>query len=214
METLRKKDAPKEPFELFELWYRATLDRAAKESAAREFGGEPTAFSLATADSSGRPAVRVILLKSYDENGFVFYTNYDSEKGAQLAANPHAELNFYWGSFARQVRVSGRVEKVTAEESDRYFASRDRASQVGAWASRQSQVLDDRGVLEDRAAEIERRFKDSEQVPRPPRWGGFLLIPEWFEFWQSRPNRLHDRLRYRRRGPSADDGWLIERLSP
>jgi pyridoxamine 5'-phosphate oxidase len=171
---------------------------------------EPNAMSLATADADGAPSVRIVLLKGYDERGFVFFTNYDSRKGRELAANPRAALLFAWLDLERQVRVTGPVERVARAETEAYFATRPRGAQLGAWASPQSAVIDGREELERRLAAVEARFADT-QVPPPPHWGGFRVRPETVEFWQGRPDRLHDRLRYRQR---ADGGWRLERLAP
>ncbi|HEX2196974.1 MAG TPA: pyridoxamine 5'-phosphate oxidase [Actinomycetota bacterium] len=169
----------------------------------------PNTMTLATADANGRPSARMVLLKGFDHRGFVFYTNYASRKSRELAANPQAALVFYWSRLERQVRVEGRVEKVAAEESDAYFASRPLESRLGAWASRQSAPLGSRSELEDRVAELERRYSDG-AVPRPPHWGGWLVRPDAIELWQGRPNRLHDRFLYTRRG----DSWERVRLYP
>ena len=167
-------------------------------------------MTLATATPDGRPSARMVLLKGVDARGFAFFTNYESRKGAELAANPRAALVFFWVQLERQVRVEGRVERLSAEESDAYFASRPEGSQLGAWASQQSAVLPDRGPLEARYEELRAQY-EGQEVPRPTFWGGFRVVPETVEFWQGRVNRLHDRLRYRRQ----DDGsWVIERLSP
>ena len=168
-----------------------------------------TAMSLGTADASGRPAVRIVLLHGLDTRGFVFFTNYDSRKGRDLATNPQAALCFYWPTLDEQIRVEGRVERATTDESDAYFTSRPRGSQLGAWASAQSHVLATREQLEQEYRAVESRFADA-TVPRPPFWGGFRIIPSRIEFWYGRPDRLHDRLVYTREG----DGWKIERLYP
>lgn len=170
---------------------------------------EPNAMALATATPDGRPSVRMVLLKGFDSSGFVFYTNYESRKGSELAANPAAALAFYWGALERQVRVEGRVSPVDAAHSDAYFHSRPTGSQLSAAASRQSQVIPTREALEAEVAALTARYGD-QPVPRPAYWGGFRLAPSNVEFWQGRANRLHDRLRYRRDG----DAWIIERLSP
>jgi pyridoxamine 5'-phosphate oxidase len=170
---------------------------------------EPNAMALATATPEGRPSARIVLLRGYDERGFAFFTNYESRKGRELDANPHAALVFHWHDLDRQVRVEGRVERVSAEESDTYFQSRPASSRLGAWASRQSEVIPDRTVLEARNRALELQYPGG-QIPRPEHWGGYRVVPAVIEFWQGRPSRLHDRLRYTR----SDRGWLIERLSP
>jgi pyridoxamine 5'-phosphate oxidase len=188
-----------DPLAQFRLWladaYAAITDR-------------PEAVMLATARPDGGVSARMVLLKGVD-HGFVFFTNYESEKGRQLEANPEAALVFWWPPLDRQVRVEGRTAKVTAEESDDYFATRARGSQLGAWASDQSRVIAGRQTLEDRLSELTARFEGG-PVPRPPHWGGFRLLPESVELWQGQPDRLHDRFRYER----AEDGWRLVRLAP
>lgn len=169
----------------------------------------PNTMTLATATPDGRPSARMVLLKGFDRDGFVFYTNYDSRKSRELSGNPHAALVFYWARLERQVRVEGRVERVSPEESDAYFASRPLESRLGAWASRQSAPLASRGELEDRVAQLGEQHSSGD-VPRPPHWGGWIVRPESIELWQGRPNRLHDRFVYTRR----DDGWDRLRLYP
>lgn len=171
---------------------------------------EPNAFCLATVDSEGRPDARFVLLRGLDERGLVFYTNCQSAKGVQLAAHPYATAVFWWGALERQVRIRGAVELVSPEEADAYFATRPRGHQLSAWVSPQSQVVPDREWLEARLAEVEREF-EGKPVPRPPYWLGYRIVPDIFEFWQGRPNRLHDRLRYTRQ---SDGRWAIERLAP
>lgn len=171
---------------------------------------EPTAMTLATVDSGGRPSARVVLLKGFDERGFTFFTNYASRKAEELAANPWAALNFFWPCLHRQVRIEGVVARVTEVESDEYYASRPPGSQVGAWASPQSRPIPDRAALESAVAEVEARFAGRSPLPRPEFWGGYRLRPVAIEFWQGRTSRLHDRLRYRLEGTE----WRIERLAP
>lgn len=172
---------------------------------------EANAMVLATADAAGRPSARMVLLKGVGERGFVFYTNCGSRKARELQDNPAASLVFPWSQLERQVRVEGRVEPVGPQETADYWASRPRGARLGAWASRQSQVVASRRVLEERFAELDERFPH--EVPLPPFWGGYRLVPDSVEFWQGRPDRLHDRLRYRR-DPGQDGGWLVERLAP
>ncbi len=190
-----------DPVEQFRTWL-----------AAAEAAGliNPEAMTLATATPDGRPSARMVLLKGVNERGFVFFTNYESRKAAELEANPRAALVFYWPALERQVRVEGRVERTTAAESDAYFRSRPWGSRLGALASPQSRVIPGRDVLERRMEELLRRYPDHD-IPRPAHWGGYRLIPVLFEFWQGQPNRLHDRLCYERR---ADGGWDIRRLAP
>jgi pyridoxamine 5'-phosphate oxidase len=180
------------------------------EEAAAAGVTEPNAMTLATASADGVPSARMVLLKGVDDRGLVFYTNYGSRKGDELAANPRAALVLYWAPLERQVRVEGRVEKVSREESATYFASRPRGSRLGALASPQSAVVAGRSVLEERLAELETAHP-GEDVPLPDNWGGYLVVPEVVELWQGRPNRLHDRLRYRADGRG---GWIRERLAP
>ncbi|MEK6300717.1 MAG: pyridoxamine 5'-phosphate oxidase [Acidobacteriota bacterium] len=170
----------------------------------------PNAMTLATATPGGVPSARVVLLKSFDEHGFVFYTNYESDKGRELDENPAAALVFYWAEMARQVRISGRVTRTSREESEAYFQTRPLDSQLGALASRQSEVIGSRDVLESKMEELLKRYQNN-AVPLPSFWGGYRLAPATIEFWQGRPSRLHDRLRYTKR---SDGKWLIERLSP
>lgn len=198
---LDEADALADPFAQFQSWFADVLEADRHD---------PTAMTLATADREGRPSARIVLLKGYDERGFVFFTNYGSRKGRELEENPHAALVFYWPDFDRQVRVEGTVERATREESEEYFRSRPRGSRLGAWASPQSAVIAGREDLERRLREVEEKFLDGD-VPPPDFWGGYRLRPEVIEFWQGRPSRLHDRLRYSR---LPEGGWKIERLSP
>ena len=198
---LDEGDLDADPIRQFQAWFYAAR-------AASPF--EPNAMALATVGADGRPSVRMVLLKGLDERGFVFYSNYESRKGRELADTPWAALDFFWPEMERQVRVEGRVERVTAEESDSYFHSRPVGSQLSAAASRQSEVISGRDVLEQRVADLGQQYRDQE-IPRPEYWGGYRVVPDFIEFWQGRVNRLHDRLRYRL---SADGSWKIERLSP
>ena len=198
---LDEGDIDPDPFVQFNRWMRDALDAKLRM---------PNEMTLATADSRGRPAARIVLLKGLDDRGFTFFTNYESRKGKHLAENPHAALVFYWADLERQIDVAGHVEKVSVDESEAYWRTRPPASRRAAWASRQSEVIQNRDELEDRVRQIEERWADDD-IPLPPQWGGFRLIPETIEFWQGRPNRLHDRLIYRK---VAEMGWLIERLSP
>lgn len=198
---LEEAELAEDPFTQFQLWFDAAV--------AAELP-EPNAMTLATATKDGRPSARMVLLKQMDDRGFVFFSNYESRKGKELAENPRAALIFFWVDLERQVRVEGSVEHVSAEVSAEYFHSRPHGSQIGSAASHQSQVISGREVLERRAAELEAEYPDSE-IPLPDFWGGFRVIPESVEFWQGRLNRLHDRLRYRKDDNGA---WVVERLSP
>ncbi len=198
---LNETDLLDTPFQQFQRWLEQAI--AAKLP-------EPNAMTLATLSKEGKPIARMVLLKGLDEKGFVFYTNYDSAKGKQLTETDSAALVFWWAGLERQVRVEGMVEKVSSEESDAYFQSRPKASQLGAWASPQSQVIKNRGVLEKRLAELEEKYA-TEKVPRPPHWGGFRVIPTAIEFWQGRPSRLHDRIRYEL---DEKGDWFYQRLAP
>jgi pyridoxamine 5'-phosphate oxidase len=197
--ALDEEHADADPIKQFSRWW----DEALKSEAL-----EANAMTLATADASGRPSARTVLVKDFDARGFVFYTNYDSRKGRDLAANPRASLLFFWPELERQVRIDGTVEKVSAEESDAYFNSRPLASRIGAWASPQSQPISGKAWLMAKAAEM--GVRHGLNPPRPPHWGGYRLRPEEMEFWQGRPSRLHDRLLYRPDG----SGWRRQRLAP
>ena len=198
---LDESDAAPDPIEQFRGWFDGALAADLHE---------PNAMTLATATPEGRPSARIVLIKGFDERGFIFYTNYEGRKAGELEANPHCALVFYWAELERQVRIEGRVRRISDEESDAYFASRPRGSQLGAWVSEQSRSIENRGALEQRLRGLEREYEGRE-IPRPPFWGGYRVEPEVIEFWQGRENRLHDRLQYRR---SEDGGWERERLQP
>ena len=204
-ETLDERDVAPDPVRQFEHWF----DEAVKAQVP-----EPNAMTLATADADGRPSARVVLLKGFDGSGFVFFTNYASRKGRDLAARRDAALSFFWPELERQVRIEGAVGKIGEAESAEYFASRPRPARLGAWASPQSEVIEGRSALEARFAAAEARYRDAgENIPRPPHWGGYRLVPVVIEFWQGRPSRLHDRIRYRSQPPHSP-AWTIERLAP
>ncbi|MGQ0604563.1 MAG: pyridoxamine 5'-phosphate oxidase [Anaerolineales bacterium] len=197
---LNESEVSPDPLAQFQRWFDEAVAAGIEE---------PNAMTLATATRDGKPSARMVLLKSVDARGFTFFTNHDSRKARELAENPHAALVFHWQPLHRQVRVTGAVEKVSAEESDAYFAARPREAQLGAWASRQSSGLPNRAALEAEFERLQREYADR-QPPRPPHWGGYRLSPVEIEFWQGRPHRLHDRLHYRHEG----ERWVIERLAP
>ncbi len=196
---LRRADLDPDPIRQFGLWFTAAVEAGISEV---------NAMTLATVSRENRPTARVVLLKGYNQTGFVFYTNYGSEKGRHLERNSQAALVLLWKELERQIRIEGVAEKISREESTRYFHSRPRGSQLGAIVSPQSEVIDSREVLEAKLAEIEKRYAG--EIPLPPNWGGFIVHPERMEFWQGRPNRLHDRFRYTREGGS----WRLDRLAP
>ncbi len=191
-----------EPIVQFGKWFQEALDAGVPE---------PNAMTLATATSEGKPSARIVLLKGFDRQGFSFFTNYQSRKGLEFEQNPFAALVFWWIELERQVRIEGRVEKLPPEQSAEYFQSRPRGSQIGAWASPQSAVIESRAVLETRVHELEQEYAGVETLPRPEHWGGYLVIPTIIEFWQGRPNRLHDRICYTLQ---SDGTWNIKRLAP
>jgi len=193
-------DVDPDPIVQFHAWFEETLTADLHE---------PNAMIVATATTEGRPSARTVLLKGYDQRGFVFYTNYEGRKAGELEANPACALLFYWGELERQVRIEGHANRLSDDESDAYFTSRPRGSRLGAWASEQSRPVEDRSVLEERVRALEAEY-ESREVPRPPFWGGYRVEPEVIEFWQGRENRLHDRLVYQRTG----GGWRVERLQP
>jgi pyridoxamine 5'-phosphate oxidase len=193
-----------DPLRQFQLWLQQALEAKLPE---------PNAMTLATVGADGRPSTRIVLIKGCDERGIVWFTNYHSRKGRELAGQPHAALQFHWVEFERVVRIEGRVDKVSDQESDAYYASRPLDSRIGAWASPQSEVIGSRAVLVANAAKV--GAQHLLHPPRPPHWGGYRLVPDGWEFWQGRPSRLHDRLRYRRPPASvATDPWIRERLAP
>ena len=198
--ALDEAGADLDPFQQFAAWFADAHEATVPE---------PNAMTVATATPDGRPSARVVLLKGYDAHGFVFYTNYESRKGRELEVTPYVALVFFWPALERQVRITGSVSRVSRDETERYFQSRPRGSRLGAWASRQSAVVGDRAEVEARLAELDRQYGDD--IPAPPHWGGYRVAPDTFEFWQGRPNRLHDRLQYTRQ---PDGSWRIERLSP
>ncbi len=198
---LRRADLHSDPLQQFGAWFAAALAADIRDV---------NAMTLATATPDGKPSARIVLLKGFDDRGFAFFTNYDSEKGRQLEANPCAALVFYWVQLERQVRISGPVERTSREDSAAYFHSRPVGSRLGAWASKQSEVVDARQILDTRLTEMTERFENGD-VPLPPHWGWYRVKPDKFEFWQGRPNRLHDRFLYSRQ---AGGGWQIDRLAP
>lgn len=204
---LLETDLVAHPIEQFKLWF---------EQAVAANLVEPNAMTIATVTSEGKPSARIVLLKQFDDRGFVFYTNYNSQKGQELQACPYAALVFLWGDLERQVRIEGKIELVAESEATDYFHSRPASSQLGAWASDQSKIVEDRSVLETRLQQLETEYRDPtgqrsyRSIPKPPHWGGVRVIPQEIEFWQGRPSRLHDRLRYQ----LIADRWQIDRLAP
>jgi pyridoxamine 5'-phosphate oxidase len=200
--ALDRKDVAENPFLQFEKWFEEVMKSGLLE---------PNAMTLATVSKSGQPSARIVLLKAFDERGFVFYTNYHSMKGQEMAENPKVALVFLWLGLQRQVRIEGRVEKVSEEETLAYFRSRPRGSQIGAYASPQSQVIENRTILEDNVSRLNKEYEDTEALPLPDFWGGYRVIPTKIEYWQGRNSRLHDRIVYK---VTEDNNWKIERLAP
>jgi pyridoxamine 5'-phosphate oxidase len=201
LKTLNETEVASNPFQLFTDWWKQAIESQIDEI---------NAMTLATASLEGVPSARIVLLKGYDERGFVFYTNYESAKGQELAENPRASLLFFWKELERQVRITGLVEKVSSTESDEYFLSRPTGSQIGAWASPQSHIIENRNWLENKVRELEAKFS-TEKLARPTHWGGYRVKPVIIEFWQGRSSRLHDRIQYTLQ---ENGSWKIERLAP
>ncbi len=199
---LRRAELHPDPIEQFATWFSTAINSGLPDA---------NAIALATATPDGKPSARVVLLKGFDQRGFVFFTNYESKKGHELEKNPEAAFVVYWMQLERQVRVTGRVEKTSREESEAYFHERPLGSQLGAWVSHQSEVIDARRILDARLAEMTQRFAGSKEIELPAHWGGYRIVPATIEFWQGRANRLHDRFRYTR---EQDASWTIERLAP
>lgn len=199
---LTKEDLTSDPMEMFSIWWQHTLDAEIEE---------PNAMTLATCNKAGQPSARIVLLKGIIDEGFEFFTNYDSHKATDLEENPNVALLFFWQKLQRQVRIEGHAEKVDPARSETYFQSRPLGSQIGAWASPQSKVIANRAVIENNIKSIEEKYKDMNPLPVPPHWGGYLVKPVSIEFWQGRADRLHDRFRYRK---NADGLWEVERLAP
>ncbi len=200
--TLSEKEAKANPFEQFNTWFEEALNSEIRE---------PNAMTIATVSSDGHPSARIVLLKGYSDKGFIFYTNYESRKGKESAKNPYIAVLFFWDILERQIRIEGKVERLSAETSDNYFNKRPKLSRIGALASPQSQIITDRSIIEKNMQDLTKKYEDMEFVPRPEHWGGYIVVPSMIEFWQGRTSRLHDRLQYR----LLDDGsWKMERLAP
>lgn len=199
---LERADLAESPFQQFEKWFNYALEKKVKE---------PNAMTLATVNAEGQPSGRIVLLKEFNENGFIFYTNYDSRKGRDMQSNAKVALVFCWLSLHKQIRIEGKVEKISTDKSTKYFQSRPKGSQIGATASPQSEVIETRDILETNAKNLEEYYAEAENLPKPKNWGGYLVRPTTIEFWQGRPSRLHDRLRY---SLEKNGEWKIERLAP
>jgi pyridoxamine 5'-phosphate oxidase len=201
LKSLDISDVLPDPIEQFGVWFHEAISSEILE---------PNAMTLATINTAGKPSARIVLLKECNANGFVFYTNYESNKGQELAANPYAALCFNWLDLQRQVRIEGTVKKVSDMDSEIYFKSRPFKSRLGAWASPQSKVIENREILEENMQKLEEKYASTEGVPRPSHWGGYIVLPDSIEFWQGRRSRLHDRIRYTR----SEQAWIVERLAP
>lgn len=201
---LTRDDVASDPIDQFQSWFQDAIDAAVDE---------PNAMTLATAAPDGSPSARIVLLKGVDDRGFRFFTNYESRKGAELAQNPHVALVFWWAPLERQVRIEGRAERLSDDESTEYFRSRPRGSQIGAWASPQSRRVEDRDELEKMFERVKEEYENTDSIPKPTQWGGYIVRPTTVEFWQGRPSRLHDRLRYRRADVESEE-WALDRLAP
>lgn len=200
-QALTEESVSQDPIEQFQVWLEEALQAKVEE---------PTAMVLSTVNTAGRPSARVVLLKDVSPQGLSFFTNYDSRKGQELNQNPFASVTFFWPALERQVRIEGKVSKVAPEVSDAYFQSRPKGSKIGAWASPQSKAIESRQVIEDADQKLTEQYATSEEIPRPPHWGGYQLQPDRVEFWQGRPNRLHDRIVYEQQ----DGNWQTKRLAP
>jgi pyridoxamine 5'-phosphate oxidase len=200
--SLDRQDVPQDPMDLFRQWWHQAIEAEIDEA---------NAMTLATVNRAGQPSARIVLLKGLHQDGFEFFTNYQSQKAKDMEVNHHVSLLFFWKEMERQIRIEGLVEKVSKERSELYFQSRPRGSQVGAWSSPQSEVIPDRSVIENNLRATEEKYADVDPLPLPDHWGGYLVRPQYFEFWQGRPDRLHDRFRYARQ---SDGLWAIDRLAP